>query len=514
MGEEQASVVRGSFRLLASLLVVFALVTTACTSDQAAPDAAGPDSTTSIAPTTVPEVVVELTPTTPISESLQLDTPGKAVGSLIEAFGDRDFFEAFFIFDASAQQDLMRTSNNLNFTELRRGAFLLPENLIAGDEEHSLSAVPMIARFLYDAAKTDNLLVDLAGAEVVSSEIASDSGGESVATVGVSLADGEAVRVRLTQTADVWLVNQIASGGVEFNDSGRLFVDASCGTQRVRVYDGAQCPTSEASAEIQAEIDRLTAEAEADSSRQLAAAREIQVLVNESRRSSDEGLCAVMQGNALLVDEVPSPETIARAEALLEDTCPGSMEMLSGSPDVPLSGGVGENTRYGQLELSTPEAGAVTFAELFENEAFALLFLASDRGAQDILARGATRLDVSAIANPEVLQTWEGIGSTGQVNAPVTLLPALWKEASATGQHILDLGAIEVVSVESATWNEPTGEVVDAQVVNGTVLETSQSVSFLMLESSSGRWRVRQVATDPEALNLPENVDQVFIAAQ
>lgn len=505
---------RGSSRFCASLFVAFALVTTACTSGQPAPDASGSGSTTSIAPTSAPEVVLELTPTSPISESLQLDTPGKAVGSLIEAFDDRDFFEAFFVFDVSAQQDLMRTSNNLNFTELRRGSFLLPENLIAGDLEHSLSAVAMIARFLHDAAKTDNLLVDLAGAEVVSSEIASDSNGESIATVGVSLVDGDAVRVRLTQTSDVWLVNQIASGGVDFDDSGRLFVDATCGTQRVQVYPGAQCPTSEASAATKAEIDRLTAEAELDSSTQLAAAREIQVLVNESRRSSDEGLCAVMQGNALLVDEVPLPETVARAEALLEATCPGSIELLSGSPEVPLSGGVGENTRYGQLDLSTPEAGAATFAELFENEAFALMFLASDRGAQNILARGATRLDVSAIANPEVLQTWEGIGSTGQVNVAVTLLPALWKEAGATGQHILDLGAIEVVSAESATWNESPGEAVDAVIVNGVVLETTASVSFLMLESPSGRWRVRQVAADPEALSLQENLEQVFIASQ
>ncbi len=497
--------------------LTFAMVAAACTSSS--PSTAAPTTTefAGIEPDVVVDEPEPVSPTAPIYSSLLLDTPGQAASSLIEAYADRDFLRALMIYDQPAQQHLFRALNNLGLLDLRREAFLLPENLIAGSGEHAISnSHALLARFLDDAAKTDALIVDFAGAEVQRSEIATADDGASIATVNVRLANNNTALLRLTVSdAGRWRVNQVAIDGVDFNDSGRVFVDASCGANRVRVYDGAKCPSTESlDAGIQDEIDRITEAAGDDTNKQVAAAQQIQDLVNRARRDSDDGICAALQGNAVLSEVVVSNDTLAKAEVLLETTCPGSLALLTEPADIPLSGRVLDTTRYGQLDLATPTASVDTFSDLFANEAFVLLFHALDREAQRRLADAAGSLDVSVIARPQVLDTWPGLGSSEHIDTPVILFSELWSEASATDQHLLDLsGPMTIVSTTSATFETPIESLeptIDVEIVEA-VSPRGQTLFFAMVESPSGRWRVRQVAANVDALGAPESADQVFI---
>lgn len=336
----------------------------------------------------------------------------------------------------------------------------------------------MIARLFDDAARLGYLHVDLAGAQIESTEqAAADVDEPSSALVSVRLADDSQAQLWLTETpTSRWRVHQVAIDGVAFDESGKIFVDASCGEEQVRVHAGAACPSTETTdwrtnADIVAEVDRRQAEAGEDNNKQIEVAQQIQNLVARATVESDQRICAAIQGNTSLGDGAVHDELLSRAETLIADTCPGSIELLTDPPEVPPSGAeIGERTVYGRLDLSTPEAGVATFGALFTHEAFMMLFFSLDAEAQSILARSINNLDVSTVVDPKVLETWEGVDSEAHYNTLVGNFASLMTEASATGLHLLDLsGPLEIVGTSPLQWTEERGEPVDAQMVASEV---------------------------------------------
>lgn len=498
--------------------LTLALVMSACSSTDAARPTdeaiqAPPES--SVASSTSPRITPDIAPTSPLYETLELGTPEQAAESLISAYDDRDFVRAWFIFDADAQHRLARSVNSLNFSEFRSATYQLPNNVIEGTGEHAdLNNIAMIARFFDDAASLGYLHVDLAGASVESSGSTTDA---DVAVVIVRLADDSIVRARMTKTpTNRWRANQIALDGVDLDESGDVFVDASCGFRRIRVHQGAECPSSDSVRDtaIDAEVERIRESAGDDIAQQIEAAQQIQALVDGATTKSDEDICAALQGNTAPEDAPVDDELLARATSLLEDTCPGSIELLSDPPTVPPSGGaVGARTAYGRLDLSTPEKSVETFGKLFANEAFMLLFMSLDAQAQRALTRSINNLDVSTIVDPKVLETWNGVESEAHFNTLVGNFASFMIEASRTDLHLLDLSEpFDVVMTRALQRVEDPREPFEAQVVEARS-EVLGTVYFLMVESPSGRWRVRQVALDPAAFESLDNSGKVFIAS-
>ncbi len=430
--------------------------------------------------------VADLEPTAPVYESLDLDTPEIAAATLIDAYSERDFVRAWYVFDSPVQQQLARSLNNLNFGYFRDGRVFIPNNVIEGSGEHPFwNGLAMIARLLDDAAQTGYLRADLAGAEIESVEDGDPLDGLPTAVVAVTLANGTSARLwMMTSPTERWRLRQIAIDGVDFDDSDRLVVDDSCGAYRVRVYDGSECPSTE-------------------------------IVVGADVGATDAQICAAVQGNLRLADAGITDSLIERAEELIASTCPGSTDIITDPPVVPPSEAeILDSTVYGRLDLSTPEAGVLTFTELFTNDAFMTLLFSLDAGAQGRLIRSINNLDVSLIANPDVLATWEGVVDEAHFHLLVGNFASLLIEAEATGNHILDLsGPFEIIGTSSTRWSERPGEEVDATVVEAKSETLGANVHFLMIESPTSRWRVRQVALDPAAFDSAENEGLVFIGS-
>ncbi len=467
-------------RRLTAALLVLVLFASACTSESE-----------SVSPaTTVAELEVEDSssseasnepatgPTAAIYPNLTLETPGAAVATLADAYAQRDFLRAWYVFDVEAQRKLNRAVNNLALGEFRGQQALLPDNLLEGAGEHSqIHAESTVVRLLEDAAAADVLLVDFGGAEVLSSTERLDPEDEArVAVVDVRLANDSPATVRLTVSpSGRWRVNQIAIDGADFDDGRGLVVDATCGSQRVRVYDGVPCPSSD-----------------------------------------DYELCALMQGQSFATGSTPSDETMLRAQVLADDVCPGSVEFLDGRPPAfPPSGTANEGSAYAQLDLSTPEQGVHTFSELFANEAFTLLLFSLDIDAQLAVGRAVTNFDLAQVVTPEVLEEWQGLGSGEHIDTLAEVFTALMREAAEHDLHLLDLaGPLEIVgTTPMSLTNAETGDGVDAVVVEARSTTSSDVFYFLTLESPSGRWRVRLVADDPASFDAVESENALFITS-
>lgn len=509
-------------------LIFFALVATACAST-AVDETANPgeaveqnDAPQDVETDAEPADSAPSDPHQPLYSSLDLTTPGAAAQELIDAYDDRDFMRAWFIFDRSAQQQFARAMNNLDFSMYRGATFVLPTNLIEGTgEHHPVNDLAFFDRLFADAAELGYLHVDLGGATVASSE--SSGTEEKVAVVALTLADGSETRLRLTPTeTGRWRVGQVAIGGAEFDDSEHVFVDESCGPRRVVVYPGAECPSAEAGASgdqatIQAEIDSLTEEAGDDINKQLAAAQQIQNLVESIQSSSDEDVCAALQGNAIVSAAAATPDLLQRAATLLETTCPGDIDLLGaelGEGDLSYESGSSQrpDTAYTRLDLTSPEAGVVTLGELFRNDAFALVLQSMDAEAQRILVRAVNNLNADRFVNREVFDTWDGIGTGEHQDTVATFFLSLMTEARSTGNFLLDLsGPVEVLDTTPMLWEtDGSDDPVEAHVVEATV-GSGDTLHFLMLESPGGRWRMRQVATDPTAFSDSANADEIYL---
>lgn len=286
------------------------------------------------------------------------------------------------------------------------------------------------------------------------------------------------------------------------------------------MYPEVECPSAEAGASgdqatIQAEIDRLTEEAGDDINKQLAAAEQIQNLVESIRSSSDEDVCAALQGNALVSAAAATPDLLDRAETLLETTCPGDIDLLGaefGEGDLSYESGnsLRPDTAYARLDLTSPEAGIVTLGELFRKDAFALMLQSMDVDAQRILARAVNNLDADRFVNREIFDTWDGLGTGEHQDTMTTFFLSLMTEARSTGNFLIDLsGPVEVLDTRPTLWEAGGSDnPVNAQVVEATVA-SGETLHFLMIESPSGRWRMRQVATDPAALGDSANSDEL-----
>lgn len=504
---------------IAAAVLALGLLAAGCSSAEPATggDAAVAASEDSV-PTTLqaedPATTTWRAPTDPIYASLPLDTPESSAQALVDAFADRDFERAWFIFDLGAQRELFRAINNLELNEIRRAPQLISDDTVLGAGEHYVgNGIAVLSDWLEDAAEHGYLHVDLAGASIVDAESIEVLGEGGEAAVSLVLATGEPARLWLTESeAGRWRVRQVAVDAVEFVSDGTVFVDSTCGQQRVRVFDGAACPSTTAtpSPELEAEVERIRAEAGNDTSKQIAAAQEIAELLEIATRYSDEDLCAGLQGNALGPLALQESE-MDRANALLESTCPGTLENLEMDPPVTQSPPIGERTIYAQLDLSTPESAVVTSQQLYANDAFSLLYFALDIDAQQHVLRSINNLNMAAIAQRELMELLPPILEGEHFPETATIFATIMQSAVEQDLHYIDLGEPVVVDeVEVVEWIDREGEPLEGRLVSARLEASDEARYFLMVESDSGRWRLRRVGSDSSVVTATTGDDTVF----
>ena len=457
-------------------------------------------------------------------ERVELDTPEAAVESLIDAYEDRDFLQAWFILDTDAQNDLFRSVNNTNLRSLRRAPNLFGLDSLSEPHEHSvLNFEATIAQVLEHAADTGYLHVDLAGAKVDGTMVNLQETNETqIAEVTLQLDGGADAAVRLA-LSDVgkWRVQQIAVGDNALDNSGQWFVEATCGQQQVRVLPGASCPTDGAATDVLQELERLQAEMDAagdDINKQLLIASQIAELNSARTASTDYGICAAIQGSSDPISGGDLADVERRAKVLAETTCPGELGLLFAHPEPDADRwDVNADSPYGRLDLSTPEQAVETFGELFANEAFHLLFFTFDVQAQRQVGRSTNNMGVDLqrgldLVPQAALDAWPGLGTGEHMNSPVGMFAELVGTASATGNLYLDLsGPLDIRGVSATQWSAPDEPKVDAQLVQAFSESTGSEYYFLMVESTSGRWRVRYVSDNATSFDTYADYERVFV---
>jgi len=372
-------------------------------------------------------------------------------------------------------------------------------------EHNTYDSLPQLAQSMELADQDGLLVVDLTSASIG----AATAVDETEADVRLTVAEGSDIVVRTVEVSEgEWRVAQLVLDGLEPDLSGPPILRRTCPLSRVVTLEGVECPEAEREgfsdvapedvpADVQAEIDRLRAEAGTDINAQIAIAGQIAELLEpfdaRMKRPTDAEICGAMQGvSDALVDWESVGDTRDRADALLGTTCPGSIDRL-----FTYVGAVStverfpETSLYGGLPLNSPEASVNAFFESWANEAYLSAYLVLSPRAQ------------SAMSSDGLL-TEDGRGAASLIldhGFPVMWAVANLEEtASIEGAH--RLGSSDDVKIESTSsiaWLDNVGDPIEGRAVDVVVDGVPYTVA--VTESPSGRWRVAQIVRAPDDPN-------------
>lgn len=327
--------------------------------------------------------------------------------------------------------------------------------------------------------------------------------------IGVQLADGRAAEMRMIPSrSGRWRVVQVGIPNLDQAEPHHIVVIDDCGKDpRVEVLDGIARERLDdeisvsgiSTEEFKRQRDQLVAEAGDDIDRQIAAGRAIGKLSEERVVISTRQLCLLMQGHGVpWTGEAPDLSSIAQeAEELSESFCPGDpARALAGAPLVQLQTAPDDMVAYASLDLATPQSAVETLVDLTRaGEAFHFV-LALDVDAQRQVYSDATSGRFRWFSDA----SWQELVAVDE-HAGFAL--GLFDSVLRLGLEAEDLH-IDLTAVESLS--EPTelgqfGQRTGAVIIEAEVPGHDDGVAFVLLQAPSGRWRVRQVASPPDAID-------------
>ncbi|MEM7094795.1 MAG: hypothetical protein AAF567_17455 [Actinomycetota bacterium] len=402
--------------------------------------------------------------------AMDIATPEAGAVAMIDAWTARDFILAFQLFDSDAQSIIVRETFQVDLDPWVLYLHAFPDN-----EEHLL-APAIWAQIVWTAARTDSLIVDLAGA-TIEGEVggATTADGRPATDLAARLADGRSVVLRMAQSeSGRWRVNRIGLSELT-GESRRVVVAVGCeADERVQVVDPASCPA----------LDEVLGKAGA-----------FDVLVRD--------VCLVMQGHPTRRYVLTSfdGDLLEIGERLAAETCPGDPSLLvdpnAPSPATQPYHASAEET-YGALQLATPDEAVETFRALFVEQRFVTLLHAADREAQAKLFEFTWVSDDRAA---ELRESMRDLPSEHTVSSAVGLFDTVMRMGFESGDLLIDLrGDIEIDAA-----SEPGAPVGFADrravLIEATSDQHPAGLGFVVVESSTGRWRVRQVASPASAVD-------------
>ena len=502
--------------------VLLGLVATACTSTDptteqnvgstappASADLVEPPATEQNGGSTAPPVSADLLEPIVASEweattfrfdQLDLSSPAHAVTEMIQAHEDQDFLRAALLFDLDAQRQLAGAAFGLRAEAWQRQHVRMAFSPF-NEAEHVGSGLMMLVRGFDLADGADLLVADLAGAQIraiwTPQTVERFERETPSVDVELELPDGSLVIVRTTeQSPGRWRVGQLVLDGVEPDLALGPILRAGCPGTGVRTHPDVECPTDtagEPSQEVQAEIDRLRAEAGDDINRQITSAQQITALL-DADRISDARICGAMQGTSPIdLRTADRGRLQSRAEALLASTCPGELDaLLTAPPDLrDARERFDDRSIYGSLALGSPEEAVRSFAMAYAEGAYLPAYLALSPGAQGQVEGGVRNVELRRFLTDAGLEL---VGlDTEHAFPDMGFVEYMERAAGVEGGHRLELsGPLQIGAMEEIEWTNSYGPVAPASRIDVTVGDTD--FTFVLVQSFSGRWRVDLIA--------------------
>ncbi|MGI9608523.1 MAG: hypothetical protein ACR2P0_20500 [Acidimicrobiales bacterium] len=397
-------------------------------------------------------------------EQLDLSSPALAVETFHQAMRDDDFFTASLVVDTSVQTFYEEADNVRNGTGLARPPFLS-----TGFDDRSEFTTPStmtdLARILGEVNAADAVVIDLdRNLEIVESRLGErlepvrDAGPRrrriTVDVIG-RLGGTDDVAFRTVQAdSGRWRVQQISMNGADFDSTAGLMIEPRvCGRSYLR--PGVACGV---------DVDRAGA-----------------------------GLCASMQLDPDAIDAIEETSGAALAETASQLAATSCEPATVPYRPIPFEWTPEPGDAYAALDLSTQTAAVSTFLDAFDREDFLTLWLVLDPDAHSQASSGVPTGNARVVTQDFADRFFEDpprdLEHTGL--AP-SYFDAVMAKAADDDEFIVDLR--EGSAAAGASDGPGSWSVVEAQIGSlGTV-------QIALIESASGRWRVRQVAGPRTAL--------------